>query len=300
MLRHNRSMWIKATYDLSDFLSWTFEKNRTFFDFVAARSPNIKQELKANFFNVKYREKLLTACGFNPSLELENQAEIDRIFYEIALYCHSLLDAQCRSWLGERGVTDEQILKHKIGCNVHYNPLVASLKAKSKKKECFFYPPLIEIDPVKEYFGKETMYVMTFPFFTIDGASVTNLCCRILDNDYTDIFKFFFSHGRTSLFNVNNVDLTKPFYVFEGVFDTLTAEHHGIPSVALGSSSVSEEQAQFLVKYPNAILCLDGDIAGRHGMELSAFKKHHLPQGYDPDDLLREKPEYADVLRANL
>ncbi len=293
-------MWIKATYDLSDFLSWTFEKNRTFFDFVAARSPNVKRELTANFFNVQYREKLLAACGIKSSLLIDNQAEIDRTFYEISLYCHSLLDVECRSWLKVRGVAEDQILKHKIGCNVKYNPFIALLKAKSLQKDCFFYPPLIEIDPVKEYFGKEKMHVVTFPFFTLDGSSVTNLCCRILDNDYTSIFKFFFSHGRTSLFNINNIDLTKPFYVFEGVFDTLTAERHGIPSLALGSSSVGEEQASFLANYPNAILCLDGDIAGRQGMEVLFRKKHFLPQGYDPDDLLREKPEYAEILKASL
>lgn len=298
--RHDRSMWIKAKYDLSDFLSWTFDKNRTFFDFVAARSPNIKQELTANFFNVKYREKLLAACGFNPSLKLDDQAEIDRSFYEISLYCHSLINDHCRSWLKDRGVTDEQISKHKIGCNVNYNPLAALLKAKSKKKDCFFYPPLIEIDPVKAYFGKDTMYVLTFPFFTLDDSSVTNLCCRILDNDYTEIFKFFFSHGRTSLFNINNIDLSKPFYVFEGVFDTLTAERFGIPSVALGSSSVSEEQLDFLVQYSNAILCLDGDVAGKTGMETIPLKKHYLPNGYDPDDLIREHPEYAAILKENL
>lgn len=300
LLRRNRSMWIKAQHDLSDFLSWTFEKNRTFFDFVVARAPNIKQELTANFFNVKYREKLLAACGFNPSLELEDQAEINRTFYEISLYCHSLLNDDCRKWLHGRGVTDEQIEKHKIGCNVGYNPFVASLRAKSKKKNCLLYPPLVEIDSVKEYFGKDAMHVLTFPFFTIDGNSVTNLCCRILDNDYTEIFKFFFSHGRTSLFNINNIDLTKPFFVFEGVFDTLTADLFDIPSVALGSSSVSSEQQDVLVNYPNAILCLDGDVAGRSGMKDLPFKCHHLPQGYDPDDLLKEKPEYADTLKAIL
>lgn len=293
-------MWIKAKYDLSDFLSWTFDKNRTFFDFVAARFPNIKQELTANFFNIKYREKLLAACGFNPSLEIEDQAEIDRAFYAISVYCHSLLDEQCRSWLKDRGVTDEQITKHKIGCNVGYNPLVAMLKAKSKKKDCFLYPPLIEIDPVKEYFGKETMHVVTFPFFTADSSSVTNLCCRILDNDYTEIFKFFFSHGRTSFFNINNIDLSKPFFVFEGVFDTLTAEQFDIPSIALGSSSISEEHFLFLTQYKNAILCLDGDIAGRNSMKDLPFKAYHLPQGYDPDDLLKEKPEYATTLKAIL
>jgi hypothetical protein len=295
-----KNLWLKARFDLADFLSWTYDKNPALFNFVSSKASNIEQELTTHFFNLKYREKMLRHCGYSSSsFSPEEQLEINQSFYEISLYCHSLLEDTSREWLYQRGVTDQQILKHKLGCNVAYNPLVAQLKA-GVFNNCFFYPPLIEMEPVKEYFSKKTMPVATFPFFTVDGTSVTNLCCRILDDDYTEVFKFFFSHGRTSLFNVNNIDLTKPFFIFEGVFDTLTAERFGIPSVALGSSSVSDEQLEFLIQYPHAILCLDGDIAGQMGMEHLQFRKHRLPKGKDPDDLLTSTPEYANELRARL
>jgi DNA primase len=294
-VKHNKDMWLKAAYNLSDFLSWTFEKNKELFDFVANKSPIVLEELTAHFFNLSYRKKLLNACHIDYEIT-DNQEDINNAFYAISLYCHSLLDDESRAWLKVRGVTDEQIEKHKIGANANYNPFTALLKSRYKKPQCFFYPPLIEIEEVKKHFKKDKMKVITFPFFDVTGNSVTNLCSRILDNDYTEVFKFFFSHGPTSLFNVNNIDLTKPFYVFEGVFDTLTAERFNIPSVALGASSISEYQMDFLKNYPNAILCLDGDVAGRGGMEKVDMKKHFLPNGYDPDDLLKEKPEYASTL----
>jgi len=297
-------MWLKAAYDLSDFLSWTYDKNRTFFDFVAEKAiDRLQHELTQNFYNISYRKTLIEACGLEyEDVEGENQDEINSTFYDISMYCHSLLDDKSREYLYSRGITDEQISRHKIGSNARYNPLLAMVKSGRKSQQhCFFYPPLIEIEPIKEYFGKSEMTVITFPFFDAAGTSVTNLCCRVLDNDYTEVLKFFFSHGRTAIFNSNNINLLEPFYVFEGVFDTLTAERFGIPSVALGSSSLHNDQIKFISDYKDqAVLCLDGDIAGVGGMErVSGFKRFDMVKGFDPDDILRQKPEYADVFKRN-
>lgn len=87
------------------------------------------------------------------------------------------------------------------------------------------------------------------------------------------------------------------------MFDTLAADRYGIPSVAIGGSRLSKYQIELLLPYKdNAIVCLDGDIAGKYGMELvnGLFDTFKLPPDYDVDDILKEDPSYAGILHTRL
>lgn len=294
-----KSLFLKAKYNLADLLSWTYHANRTMFDVLVERTPSelLKHELLSNYYHEGYRNVMLQAAG-QPADRVGDQAEINTVFADMAKYCHSLLDQPSRDWLHGRGVTDEQIDRHQIGCTRGYNPFIVLLEklASGVRRNCCFYPPLVAMDAVKTHFSKEEMVLITVPFVERPG-SVSNLCCRVTDDDYTEVFKFFFSHGPTALFNLDKIDASKPFFVFEGVFDVLAAERHGIPSVGLGCSTLSQEQLALLAPhYGKAVLCLDGDVAGRKGMDGINMPKHVLPPG-DPDDILTATPSYAATLR---
>lgn len=286
-------------------LRWTYTNQKNIFDAIVEQTPKdiIHKELTSYYYDEVGKKDLLTAAGIEYEISDTLQKKANACFDDIASYCHSLLENTSRSWLKDRGVTDEQIVKHKIGTNIGYNPFKLILAhQKQHDANYYFYPPLIEIEPVKEYYNKENMFVVTFPFYN-EKNQFTNLCCRILDNDFTEVFKFFFSHGNTSLFNMNHIDLSKPFLVVEGVFDTLAADRYGIPSVAIGGSRLSKYQTELLLPYKDkAIVCLDGDIAGKYGMELvnGLFDTFKLPQDYDVDDILKEDPSYAGILHTRL
>ena len=307
---NKRSLSLKYEYNLSDLLSWVYHNNPAFFEVLVENTPpeRIWRELCTNFYHAKYRNVLLKAAGIRNGPR-NNQSRINQAFVKVADQCHANLDEQTRAWYHQRGITDEQIARHKLGTSRGYNPLKALSDSVGHEDRitkpivecstlCFFYPPLCGMDEVVKHFGKSEMVFATVPF--VDSTGVSNLCCRVLDDDYTEVLKFFFSHGPTALFNLDKIDTSRYFYVFEGVFDTLAAERHGIASVALGCSSLSEEQAKLLEPFrETAILCLDGDIAGRNGMEKSDLRKYFLPDGGDPEDFLKDS-FFAYVLRDNL
>lgn len=303
-------MSLKLVYDLPDLLDWSYHANRDMFDAAVKATSRYEMEraLCCRYYNLKFRDKLLAAAGCSEPTNAVvrgdwTQEEIDHAFGIVAERCHTLLpyDEETFSWLRARGITEEQIERHGIGTSRGYNPLALVMKfASPAPMHVLFYEPLIGMDLVMEHFGKDEMTVATFPFFDRDGR-VTNLCCRVTDDDYTEVFKYFFSHGRTSLFNLNNIDPSKPFFVFEGVTDTLAAERHGVPSVAVGCSTLSEEHEALLAEFPHAVLCLDGDVAGAAGMARSRIAhKFPLPKGYDVDDILKEDPDYGQRVLARV
>lgn len=297
-----KDMQLKIRYDLPDLLSWSYHANRAVFDGLIPMLPLefIKKEIGSYFFHEAYKQEILNACGIEYEIPPGEQERSDFCMECVAEMCHASLDDATMAWLTDRGVTPTQIVRHKIGSTAEYNPLKAMLRW--GKDHRWFYPPLIGIPAVMEHYGKSKMTMATFPFRDASGK-FTNLCLRVTDNDYTEIFKFFFSHGRTSLFNMDKIDLTRPFLVAEGVFDVLTAERFDLPAVGLGCSSLSSAQIDALMPYKkNAVLCLDGDIAGRYGMTCTgnSFRKIFLPRGNDLDDILRKDPSYAKIIWKDL
>jgi len=116
-------------------------------------------------------------------------------------------------------------------------------------------------------------------------------------------YKYLYSSGtkKDTLFNLNETRGEKTLTVTEGYLDALIATQRGIKGVvAVGGSSLTETQLENALKYKvkDFILALDNDEAGRKGTERSIELINAkglrcyvtaLPEGKDPDDLIREK-----------
>ncbi len=106
---------------------------------------------------------------------------------------------------------------------------------------------------------------------------------------------------RDTLFNLNAARGEKDLIVVESYLDALISTLRGIRGVvAIGGSSITEKQLETATRYgaKRFILAFDNDKSGRDGTErsLDLIKKQRLktyvvtlPEGYDPDDLMREK-----------
>lgn len=99
--------------------------------------------------------------------------------------------------------------------------------------------------------------------------------------------------------------------VAEGYMDVIAFARAGLPAVAPLGTAVTEQQLALLWQLADEpIVCLDGDAAGqRAGLRLieralpclkpgKSLRFVQLPEGLDPDDLLRQQG--ADALRAHL
>lgn len=116
--------------------------------------------------------------------------------------------------------------------------------------------------------------------------------------------KYLYSKGlkRDILFNLNEARRgEKDLIVTEGYLDALISTQREIKGVvATGGSRLTKAQLENSIKYKvkSFILALDNDKAGQDGTEKSirlinekGLKSYVviLPEGYDPDDLIREK-----------
>lgn len=68
------------------------------------------------------------------------------------------------------------------------------------------------------------------------------------------------------LYSYDGADYTKPVYVNEGIYDTLSLNYHKINAVCAFTKSLSERQIAYLKMYPEIILSFDNDAAGLTGM----------------------------------
>ena len=90
--------------------------------------------------------------------------------------------------------------------------------------------------------------------------------------------------------------------VVEGYMDVIACQRAGVPAVAPMGTALTEEQMALLWRVsPEPILCFDGDGAGRRAAFRAveralplirsdrSFRFVTLPDGLDPDDMLRER-----------
>jgi len=140
---------------------------------------------------------------------------------------------------------------------------------------------------------------LTFPFYNRCGDLV-GFAARTLDGKgpkYINTEETEFFKKKELLFGYNSVKGNERIYVVEGYFDCILCLANGIPSVAVGSTSLTQHQARLLQRFDRVIIAFDGDQAGRKAT-LRAFKilveagiypyGIFLPEGEDPDSLLRK------------
>jgi len=264
----------------------------------SAGRERVLSEMHRSFLDWGYLAETLSLLGEEPAEPPAPQVEIDACLLDLAEACHHTLvsldpDDAVQSWLTSRGVTREQISKHRIGVfgGVHPPQIAASLSGHSP--ECvaaiLSWRPLFGLSGMAAAEGRGHMTYITVP--EMEGGRLRNLCLRATGQPL--ISKFFFSHGRQMTFNRSHGHGDA--VVVEGVFDVLAMERAGIPNaVGLGSCRVTARHAARLSRFRSILLAFDGDEAGRRGMSRARtdhgrrFANHaKMPPGLDPDDYLR-------------
>lgn len=106
------------------------------------------------------------------------------------------------------------------------------------------------------------------------------------------------------LYEIHNaIRYTPPLYIFEGYTDVITAQNAGLMNcVAIGGTAFTQQHIELLKQLGiySVVLVLDGDDAGRDRMANLLDKYFcgnrdlqidliNLPDGFDPDDFIRQK-----------
>jgi DNA primase len=115
-----------------------------------------------------------------------------------------------------------------------------------------------------------------------------------------------FQKGRVLFGYDRNAVRGHPAVIVEGYMDVMTAHEAGFTNVvAQMGTSLTEVQAKLLADARYIVLALDGDAAGQNATRRSVeqavksgrdVRIAHVPQGYDPDSLIRLSPPAWAVL----
>lgn len=145
--------------------------------------------------------------------------------------------------------------------------------------------------------GYDSIYDMiTFPVRDINGN------CLFLAKRSVKGKVFILPEGKDKpLYGVYELDYSKPdLYICESFFNCLTLAKWGYNAIAMMGTG-SKEQIKLINKLPFRVihLCLDGDMAGRHGvirLEEGIDKgklvyNHPMPDGKDVNDLAQNEFE---------
>ncbi|CVH76636.1 DNA primase [Massilimicrobiota sp. An80] len=141
------------------------------------------------------------------------------------------------------------------------------------------------------------------------GQYETKLDAKYINPSTTDLF-----HKGRILFNhynaVHESKSKKEIYVVEGYMDAIAMDANGYPNtVAIMGTAMTHEQIEYLKQIKSeVVIVLDGDGAGQRAM-FSIYRQcvkegldasfAVLPDGKDPDDMLRTQKAEMDRILAN-
>ena len=253
-----------------------------------------------------------------PTPEAKQQIDARQRLYELveeaARYFSANLNAAggefARNYLARRGLTHETIAHFRLG----YAPegrtqLKAHLqKAGFSEREMVASGMLIGGPEIREPYDRFRHRVM-FPIMDMKGRVIAfggraldaDQPAKYLNSNDTPLFhkgKILFNahNARTAAFEKSNV------IAVEGYMDVIALAQAGFnEAVAPLGTALTEDQVQLLWRMaPEPILCFDGDAAGRkaafRGIDVAlpmlkpgvSLRFAFLPDGVDPDDLVRE------------
>ena len=226
-------------------------------------------------------------------------------------YVHNLKLPAAKPYLDymeKRGLTKSVIIRFGLGASLDYNSLPAYLRKKgyteaemldsgavSKNASGYLYDCQAErlIIPMINNFGD----VVAFSGRILEKTAGVG---KYKNTRETSVF----IKSRT-LFNINNLKREKngegiPYViVVEGHMDAVSVYNAGFKCVVASmGTALTIDQTKLLKRYSNnVIICYDGDAAGQKGMirgleilkgEGLNVKVVCLPDGYDPDDVIRK------------
>ncbi len=216
-----------------------------------------------------------------------------------------------REYLSRRGLSQETVNKFGIGASLSGDGLVRHLQSLKYAKD-----EMVECGVVGNKDGRYYDFLSERVIIPVIDQynQVVAFCGRVLEDKgfakYVNTREtLVFSKGNT-LFNVNNLkklkQQTKFDYVLlvEGHMDVVSLVSAGFENVVASmGTSLTDKQAKLLSRFSeNVVLCYDGDFAGQKAAERGAqilldsglnVKIIMLPDGFDPDDVIKKQGKEA-------
>jgi len=188
------------------------------------------------------------------NLKISHQKPKKDFSTELIEECHQKLPPGIRQYLNARGITDDIIIRFKIGYGKFYRKYWITI-------------------PIKDTFGNYTFFKLRQdPNFGDDKMTYPNgVNAQLYDWEM--------------LTNANNSII-----ICEGELDRLLLESKGVPAVTTtgGAGTFKKEWIEHFSKFSTVFICYDNDIAGKKGAErtagmlaeLNAPETHiiHLPE----------------------
>ncbi len=247
-----------------------------------------------------------------PGAKRDEKERLYQINEAAAQYFHDLLlnskaGEKARSYVAGRGLSADTVARFKLGFSLNsWEALKQHLTEIGYAEDELLAAGLIkEGEGGKLYDGFRNR--LMFPICDLKGK-VTGFGARALD----DSMPKYLNSPQTPVFNKSHtlygIDLATPTIrekdvtvITEGYMDVITAHQNGFSNViASMGTAITEPQINILKRLSrNIILALDADQAGEEAMlrcvgyenTLDAeVKVITLPQGRDPDDVIREDP----------
>lgn len=234
-------------------------------------------------------------------------------FFEKQLFLSSGKEAL--QYLKQRGLSEQIIKKFRLGFAPQGNSLKSALSKESVNEELALAAGLIGKSADKarasyDYFRNRII----FPIMDVKGRPIAfggrvmddNAQPKYLNSPETPLFQkgkvlYALHHAREHAYKTEEIIVT------EGYMDVIALANTGINNaVAPLGTAITENQIAMLWKMaPEPIMCLDGDNAGRRAAMRAAerslpmlrpgnsLKFALLPEGMDPDDMIKTKGKSA-------
>lgn len=149
--------------------------------------------------------------------------------------CAENMPERIRTYLNNRGITDETIEKRKLGFG--------------------------------KFYGKDWI-IIPIPN---DQGSWAFLKLRRDPEDETNEnkYKFYPTGSGSSLYGVESIENAQEVWICEGEFDQMILAQQGITAITstAGAGTFKREWAEILVRVPRVVICFDNDKAGKDGVD---------------------------------
>jgi len=238
-----------------------------------------------------------------------NQKNYFEVLKNIATYYHQNLKEYLKnnslSILKEKNITNETIIKYKLGLSSNIENLINYLIKKKVDIELLVKLGVFKVNKNGKKYDMFTNRLM-FPIYDrldrvigFGGRSIDNSAPKYINSSENNFFK-----KRNILYNMNNLKMMKTrdhnLYIVEGYTDVIAMEQNGYNAVAPLGTAISLEQINLTWKYVNEPnITFDGDKAGINAtyraLDVALFDIEpektlnfiFLANNEDPDSLLK-------------
>lgn len=252
----------------------------------------------------------------NPQEQNEKTRLLDCLSLAAQFFHAALLKADegavAREYIQKRGLSDEVVKQFQLGYSADsWDTLMNVLKKKGftekeMEKAGLIVPSTKGRAGYYDRFRGRLMFPITNTHGNVIGFTARTLKAdekgaKYINTPQTAVYNksqaiYGLSHSRKHIQNMNAT------VIVEGNVDVVTAHQFKFRNViATSGTALTIEQVQLLKRYsPNVILAFDADSAGikaawkgmriaiQQGMNIKVMR---LPEGKDPDDLIRENPQ---------